>query len=88
MTLQLSGAKETTGEKTMTTTTKKPNETERCEASECSDLLSVGVCPDYDEDCKDVVSPTDCFLGWMPCLRPLGVNVGVAEGLCPEMRNR
>ena len=66
------------------------DDTANVRQSESTTLLSEGIdiCPDYDDDCKDVHDPTDCFLGWMPCLKPMGINLGVADGLCPEMRNR
>ena len=49
-------------------------------------LKTINLCPDFDEDCPSVENPTDCFLGWMPCLKPFDINIGVAEGYCPFLK--
>lgn len=46
-------------------------------------LNEINVCLDYDIDCKDVISPMNCFLGW-PGYR----DIGIADGFCLEAQNR
>lgn len=36
-------------------------------------------CPDFDEDCKEVVDHLACFIG----INKEGVDIGIAKGYCP-----
>lgn len=47
------------------------------------DINEVKICSCYDEDCKDVIDCTQCFLGFTY----MG-NIGIADGLCKESQNR
>lgn len=46
-------------------------------------------CSDYDDECKDVKSPGQCFLGgiWV-CKNGHASDVPMADGLCKEMEVR
>ena len=46
-------------------------------------LKQEAICSCYDEECKDVPDPAQCFLGNMPCESE---NLGIADGVCPELR--
>ncbi len=55
-------------------------------ASKLERLVSGPKCPDFDDDCFEVEDKVKCWQGLMPCLEPLGINIGLAEGYCPFLR--
>lgn len=36
------------------------------------------ICPDHDDECKDVPDHLACFLGNLHC-----IDIGIAKGYCP-----
>jgi len=44
------------------------------------DLTPAPRCSDYDDECKDVISPADCWTGTGFC-----TQMDVADGYCPLM---
>ena len=46
------------------------------------------ICSCYDDECCDVPNPVKCFLGEIECSINGITQIGITDGVCPEMRNR